>query len=105
MIDDVSYIESYIKQRLPTITVFQNSTGDSEIEIDVQNVPGQPLNLVRLLLSRQNVRAIRGDPGGISRRWPPGDRSLLPSPVTRQHRRTQGRPVTRRPTDEGAMDR
>ena len=62
MIDDVSYVESYIKQRLPTITVFQNSTGDSEIEIDVQNVPGQPLNLVRLLLSRQNVRAIRGDP-------------------------------------------
>jgi hypothetical protein len=59
MIDDVSYIESYIKQRLPTITVFQNQTGDSDIEIDVQNVPGRPLNLVRLLLSRENAAAIR----------------------------------------------
>jgi hypothetical protein len=61
MIDDVSYIESYIKQRLPTITVFQNQTGNSDIEIDVQNVPGQPLNLIRLLLSRANAAAIRRD--------------------------------------------
>jgi hypothetical protein len=61
MIDDVSYIESYIKQRLPTVTVFQNSTDVAEVEIDVQNVPGRPLNLIRLLLSRQNASAVRRD--------------------------------------------
>jgi len=61
MIDDLSYIESFIKQRLPTITVFQNATDDSEAELDVQNVPGQPLTLVRLLLSRENAAALRHD--------------------------------------------
>ncbi|HLG73019.1 MAG TPA: hypothetical protein VK009_21575 [Chloroflexota bacterium] len=62
MIDDLTYIESYIKQRLPAVTVFQNSTDDAEAEIDVQNVPGQPLTLIRLLLSRQNAAAIRQQP-------------------------------------------
>ena len=62
MIDDLTYIESYIKQRLPAVTVFQNTTDEAEAEIDVQNVPGQPLNLVRLLLSRQNAAAIRQQP-------------------------------------------
>lgn len=61
MIDDLSYLESYIKQRLPTVTVFQNSTNDAAAEIDVQNVPGRPLNLVRLMLSRDNAAAIRRD--------------------------------------------
>jgi len=61
MIDDLSYIESFIKQRLPTVTVFQNSTDDNAAEIDVQNVPGRPLNLVRLLLDRDNAAAIRHD--------------------------------------------
>ncbi len=62
MIDDLSYIESYIKQRLPTVTVFQNSTDAAEAEIDVQNVPGKPLTLVRLLFSRDNASAMRHDP-------------------------------------------
>jgi hypothetical protein len=61
MIDDLSYIESYIKQRLSTVTIFQNTTRDTEAEIDVQNVPGQPLTLIRLLLSRENAAAIRRD--------------------------------------------
>jgi hypothetical protein len=60
-IDDLSYIESFIKQRLSTVTVFQNTTGDSEAELDVQNVPGQPLTLIRLLLSRENAAALRQD--------------------------------------------
>ncbi|HEX6512707.1 MAG TPA: hypothetical protein VF157_10435 [Chloroflexota bacterium] len=62
MIDDVSYIESFIKRRLPTVTVFQNSTQEAEAEIDLQNVPGQQLNLIRLLLNRKNAAAIRQDP-------------------------------------------
>jgi hypothetical protein len=61
MIDDLTYIESYIKQRLPTLTLFQNTTQDAEAEIDVQNVPGQPLNLVRILISRRNAAALRQD--------------------------------------------
>jgi len=61
MIDDLSWIESHIKQRLPTVTVFQNSTDEAEAEIDVQNVPGPPLTLIRLLLSRENAAAIRRD--------------------------------------------
>ena len=61
MIDDLTYIESYIKQRLPSVTVFQNTTDDAEAEIDVQNVPGKPLSLVRLLLSSANAGAIRYD--------------------------------------------
>jgi hypothetical protein len=63
MIDDLSYIESFIKQRLPTVTVFQNTTDDAEAELDVQNVPGQPLNLIRLLLSRDNAATLRADAG------------------------------------------
>jgi hypothetical protein len=62
MIDDLSYIESFIKQRLPTVTVFQNSTDGTEAELDVQNVPGQPLTLIRLLVSRENAATIRQDP-------------------------------------------
>jgi hypothetical protein len=62
MVDDLSYIESYIKRRLPAVTVFQNSTDDSEAEIDVQNVPGHDLTLIRLLLNRQNASAIRQQP-------------------------------------------
>lgn len=62
MIDDLTYIESFIKQRLPTVTVFQNPTAEAEAEIDVQNVPGQPLNLIRLLLSRHTATAIRQQP-------------------------------------------
>ena len=62
MIDDLSWIESHIKQRLTTVTVFQNSTDDAEAEIDVQNVPGLPLTLIRLLLTRDNAAAIRRDP-------------------------------------------
>ena len=62
MIDDLSYIESFIKQRLPTVTVFQNTTDGAEAELDVQNVPGRPLSLIRLLLSRENAAAIRADP-------------------------------------------
>ena len=62
MIDDVSYIESFIKQRLPTVTVFQNSTHDSEVEIDIQNVPDRPLALVRVLLDRKEVAKLRRDP-------------------------------------------
>lgn len=61
MIDDLSYIESYIKQRLPTVTVFQNTTDGAAAEIDVQNVPGLPLTLIRVLLSRENAAAIRKD--------------------------------------------
>lgn len=62
MIDDLTYIESYIKQRLPAVTVFQNTTDGAEAEIDIQNVPGQPLNLIRLLLSRQTALALRQQP-------------------------------------------
>jgi hypothetical protein len=62
MIDDVSYVESLIKQRLPTVSVFQNSTDDAEAELDVQNVPGKPLSFVRILLSRDTAAAIRRDP-------------------------------------------
>jgi len=61
MIDDVGYIESYIERRLPVVTVFQNSTDESDVEIDVQNIPGRPLSLVRLLLSRQNAAVMRQD--------------------------------------------
>ena len=61
MIDDVSYVESLIKQRLPTVTVFQNSTDEAEVEIDVQNVPGKDLSMVRLFLSRANAASIRRD--------------------------------------------
>jgi len=61
MIDDVSYLEGLIKRRLPTVTVFQNTTDESAVEIDVQNVPDRPLGLIRILLTRDNVRAIRSD--------------------------------------------
>ena len=61
MIDDVSSIESLIKQRLPAVSVFQNATDGAEVEIDVQNVPGHDLNLVRLLLSRDNAAALARD--------------------------------------------
>jgi len=61
MIDDLSFIESFIKQRLPTVTVFQNTTDGSAAEIDIQNVPGQPITLIRLLLSRDNAAALRQD--------------------------------------------
>ncbi|GEM_PF-2941298 len=62
MIDDVAHIESYIKQQLPTVTVFQNSTAAAEAEIDVQNVPGRPLAMIRLLLGAQSARQLRSDP-------------------------------------------
>jgi hypothetical protein len=62
MIDDVSFVESLIKQRLPTVTVFQNSTDEAEAEVDVQNVPGKDLSMVRVFLSRANAAAIRRDP-------------------------------------------
>ncbi|MHB8621447.1 MAG: hypothetical protein ACYDAG_18120 [Chloroflexota bacterium] len=62
MIDDLSFVESLIKQRLPTITVFQNSTDQAEAEIDVQNVPGKPLSFVRLLLTHRSAAAIHRDP-------------------------------------------
>jgi hypothetical protein len=61
MIDDLTYIESYIKQHLPTVTVFQNTTDEAEAEIDVQNVPGHDLTLIRLLISQQNAAALRRD--------------------------------------------
>jgi len=61
MIDDVSFVESYIKRRLPTITVFQN-TDSTETELDIQNEPGRPLSFIRLFLSRDNAVAIRRDP-------------------------------------------
>ena len=60
MIDDVSFVESSIKQRFPTITVFQNSDA-AEAELNIQNSPGQPLSFIRLLLSRANAAAIRRD--------------------------------------------
>jgi hypothetical protein len=63
MIDDVSYVESLIKRRLPTVTVFQNSTDEAEAEVDIQNVPGKDLSMVRVFLSRANAAAIRRDPG------------------------------------------
>ena len=61
MIDDVSSIESLIKQRLTAVTVFQNATAEAEVEIDIQNVPGRDLNLVRLLLSHENAAALSRD--------------------------------------------
>lgn len=60
MIDDISYVETLIKQRLPAVSVFQN-TDSTEAEIDIQNLPGRPLSFVRLLLSRDNAAAVRRD--------------------------------------------
>ncbi|MBV9119525.1 MAG: hypothetical protein JOZ39_02370 [Chloroflexi bacterium] len=61
MIDDVSFLESYIKQLIPTITVFQNTTDEAEVELDVQNEPGRPLSFIRVLLTRENAAALRRD--------------------------------------------
>jgi hypothetical protein len=62
MIDDVAYIEGLIKRQIPAVTVFQQSTDGSDVEIDVQNVPGKPLSYIRLLLSRDNAAAVHRDP-------------------------------------------
>lgn len=66
MIDDISFLESYIKQRLPTVSVFQN-TDSTEAELNIQNEPGKPLSFIRLLLTRDNAAAIRRDPALANR--------------------------------------
>lgn len=62
MIDDASFVESFIKRRLPAITVFLASTEDGTLEVDLQNTPGKPLAVVRLLISQANAAALHRDP-------------------------------------------
>lgn len=61
MIDDASFVESYIKRRLPAVTVFLAKAEDGALEVDLQNTPGKPLAVIRLLLSQANAAALRRD--------------------------------------------
>ncbi|MDE3076590.1 MAG: hypothetical protein KGJ86_14315 [Chloroflexota bacterium] len=62
MIDDIAFVETLIKRRIPEVTVFQNATADAEAEVDIQNLPGRSLTFVRLLMTRASAAAIRSDP-------------------------------------------
>ncbi len=61
MIDQVNFVESVIGLELPAVTVFRNSAPAGEIELDLQNIPGRPLAIVRLLLSDATGDAIVRD--------------------------------------------